>query len=77
MLRVRDYDGFKPASSVGIEYITKNQSFSIYMNTNQICRVSSDGDGVTLRVSLEIFDPKLYSNNVEQINNIICLYQDI
>ena len=76
-LRVRNIEGFNPLSSVGIEYIKENESFSIYLHNYQVCRISSEGDGVTLRVSLEIFDPKLYSNNVEQINNIISLYQDI
>lgn len=76
-LRVRDIDGFKPASSVGIEYIRTVDSFSIYLHEHQICRVSVDGDSTNLRITLEIFDTKLYSNNVESINNIIDLYQDL
>ena len=76
-LRVRDFNGFKPASSVGIEYIRDTESFSIYLHEHQVCRVSSEGDGVNLRITLEIFDAKLYSNNIEQINQIINLYQDL
>ena len=76
-LRVRDIDGFKPASSVGIEYINTVESFSIYLHEHQICRVSVGDDSITLRITLEIFNPKLYINNIESINNIIALYQDL
>ena len=77
MLRVRDFNGFKPASSVGIDYVRDVESFSLYIHDYQICRVSSEGDGVNLRITLEIFDAKLYSDNVEKINQIIDLYQDL
>ena len=76
-LRVRDIDGFKPASSVGIEYVSTVESFSIYLREHHICRVSVYGDGLSLRLTLEIYNPKLYSNNVESINNILALYQDL
>ena len=76
-LRVRDFEGFKPASSVDLNYVRKTPSFSIYLHDYQICRLSSDGDGVDLHITLEIFDAKLYFNNAEQINHIIELYQDL
>lgn len=76
-LRVRNYEGFNPISSVGIEYIKDNESFSIYLHNYQVCRISSGRDAVATFVSIEIFDTKLYSNNVEQINQIIALYQEL
>ena len=76
-LRVRNFEGFNPLSSVGIEYIKENESFSIYLHDYQVCRISSDGDGVDMKVSIEILDAKLYSNNVERINQIIALYQEL
>ena len=78
MLRVRDFNGFKPASSVGIDYVRNVESFSVYIHDHQICRVSSEGDGFyNVKVTIEIFDTKLYSNNVEKINQIIDLYQEM
>ena len=76
-LCVRNFNGLNPISSVGIEYIKDNESFSVYLHNHQVCRISSDGDGVDMKVSIEIFDAKLYSNNVEQINQIIALYQEL
>ena len=76
-LRVRNFEGFNPISNVGIEYIKENDSFSVYLHNHQVCRISTDGDGVDMKVSIEIFDTKLYSNNVERINQIIALYQEL
>ena len=76
-LRVRNIEGFNPLSSVGIEYIKENESFSIYLHNYQVCRISSESDGIDVKVSIEIFDTKLYSNNVEKINQIIALYQEM
>ncbi len=76
-LRVRNSEGFNPISSVGIEYIKDNEAFSIYLYTYPVCRISSAVDAVATFVSIEIFDIKLYSNIVEQINQIIALYQEL
>ena len=76
-LCVRDIGGFKPASSVGIEYVSTVESFSIYLDKHQICKVSIGDDSLTLRIMLDIFNPKLYINNIESINDIIALYQDL
>lgn len=76
-LRARNFDGFIPTSAVGVEYVRENESFSIYIGEYQICRISSEGSGTNLKISLEIFDAKLYSNNAEKITSIISLYQDV
>lgn len=76
-LRVRNYEGFNPISSVGIEYLKDNEVFSIFLHNYPVCRISSARDAVAAFVSIEIFDTKLYSNNVEQINQIIALYQEL
>ena len=78
MLRVRNSQGFNPASSVGFEYIKENELFSVYIDEYLICKISSEGDGFyNVKVTIEIFDTKLYSNNVEKINQIIDLYQEM
>ena len=76
-LRVRNFEGFNPISSVGIEYIKDNESFTVYLHNHQVCRISSGTDAIATFVSIEIFDTKLYSNNVEHINQIIALYQEL
>ena len=76
-LRVRNCEGFNPISSVGIEYIKDNEAFSIFIHNYPVCRISSARDAVATFVSIEIFDTKLYSNNVERINQIIALYQEL
>lgn len=77
ILRARNFDGFKPTSAIGVDYIRDNESFSIYAGDHQICRISSEGSGTNLNISLEIFDAKLYSNNAEKISSIISLYQEV
>ena len=76
-LRVRNFEGFNPLSSVGIEYVKENESFSIYLHAYQVCRISSAVDAIGVNISIEIYDAKLYSNNVEHINQIIALYQEM
>ena len=76
-LRARNFDGFIPTSDIDVVYILENESFSIYIGEYQICRISSEGSGTNLKISLEIFDAKLYTNNVEKISSIISLYQEV
>ena len=76
-LRARNFDGFIPTSAIDVDYILENESFSIYIGEYQICRISSEGSGAKSNISLEIFDAKLYTNNVEKISSIISLYQEV
>ena len=77
ILRARNFDGFIPTSAIDVDYINSNDSFSIYVGDYQICRITSEGSGTNLKISLEIFDAKLYTNNVEKISSIISLYQEV
>ena len=76
-LRARNFDGFVQASTIDVDYVRDNESFSIYVGDYQVCRISSEGSGTELKLTLEIFDAKLYTNNSVVISNIISLYQDI
>ena len=77
MLYVRNREGFNPFSSAGIEYIRDNEAFSVYLDTYPVCRITSARDAVGTFVSIEIYDIKLYSNNIERINHLITLYQEL
>ena len=76
-LRARNFNGFVPTSTIDVDYVRDNESFSIYVGDYQVCRISSEGSGTELKLTLEIFDAKLYTNNNVVISNIISLYQDI
>ena len=76
-LQSRSFQGFIQASSIDLDYIRDNESFSLYVGDFQICRVSYQGSGCELKVTVEIFSAKLYNNNVENISNILSLYEDI
>ena len=76
-LRARNFNGFVPTSTIDVDYVRDNESFSIYAGDYQVCRISSEGSGTNLKISLEIFDAKLYSNNAEKITSIISLYQEV
>ena len=76
MLRIRDFNGFISAAKVDQQYLLNTESFSIYYEDVQVCRVSSRGIGEDLCITLEIFDVKIYSSIVEKVNKIISLYKD-
>lgn len=77
ILRARNFHGFIPTSAVDLDYVRDNESFSIYGEDFQICRISSEGSGSELKITIEIFDAKMYINNAEKISSIISLYQDV
>lgn len=77
MLRARNYNSFIPTSAIDLGYVRDNESFSIYADDYQVCQISSEGTGTELKISIVIFDAKLYTNNVEKISSIISLYQDV
>ena len=76
MLRVRDFNGFISAAKVDQQYLLNTESFSIYYEDVQVCRVSSRSATDGLCITLEIFDVKIYSSIVEKVNQIISLYKD-
>ena len=53
ILRSRNFNGFIPTTAIDLDYIRDNESFSIYLDEYQVCRISSEGTGTELKIAVE------------------------
>lgn len=74
MLRVRDFNGFRPLSSIDLDYTKDTESFSVYINSHQICRISHGNDCKSY--SIEVFDAGLFTEHLERISYVLTLYAE-
>ena len=74
MLQVRDFNGFRPMSSIDVDYTRDTESFSVYISGNQICRISH---GIERNEYLiEVFDARLFAEHLERISHVLTLYAE-
>ena len=74
MLQVRDFNGFRPLSSVDLDYTRDTESYSVYANGHQVCRISH---GIERNEYLiEVFDAGLFAEHLERISQMLTLYAE-
>ena len=77
VLRARSFNGFISLTNVDLIYLSTNQSFSIYVEQQQVARISSVSDTEKLHAVVEVFQPGLYQLISEEVNRIIGLLSEL
>lgn len=74
MLQVRDFNGFRPMSSIDLDYTRDTESYSVYSNGRQMCRISHGND--RREYCIEVFDAGLFADHLERISHVLTLYAE-
>ena len=77
VLRARSFSGFTSLAAVDLIYLSTNQSFSIYVEQQQVARISSVSDTEKLHAVVEIFETDKWILISGEVNRIISLLSEL
>ena len=74
MLQAHDLNGFRPLSSIDLDYTKDTASFSVHINGYPICRITHGNDRSSYRI--EVFNADLFAEHLERISQVLKLYAE-